>query len=40
MAPDIPRQYDWEDFAKADNPLSPTAYKDALKEKEEAEATV
>jgi hopanoid biosynthesis associated radical SAM protein HpnH len=42
MAPDIPRTYDWEDFAKAPNPLQPTAYKEALQEKEkrqkEAEA--
>jgi hopanoid biosynthesis associated radical SAM protein HpnH len=37
MAPDIPRTYDWEDFAKASNPLKPTAYKDALKEKEKRE---
>jgi hopanoid biosynthesis associated radical SAM protein HpnH len=34
MAPDIPRTYDWEDFAKAPNPLKPNAYKEALKEKE------
>src|SRR5699024_3037918 len=34
MAPDIPRTYKWEDFAKAANPLNPTAYKEALKDKE------
>jgi len=34
MAPDIPRQYEWEDFAKESNPLKPTAYKEALEEKE------
>jgi len=38
MAPDIPRQYDWNDFTREeDSPLMPTVYKDALKEKEKKE---
>ncbi|MGF1670024.1 MAG: adenosyl-hopene transferase HpnH [Balneolaceae bacterium] len=35
MAPDIPRSYDIKDFVKESDPLTPNAYKEALKQKGE-----